>query len=238
LAPHERRLSNLLPIVRAQDAMLANHLQRWCAGGEYGELFDMPVDGLRTDTLCLWDISAHAGDIATRNPLASYLLHRLTMAFDGAPTLLVLDEGFDLLANPLFGARAPAWLDYATQRNVGVVLNTEHLAQSGNYAFTAGVAAKAASIFAMPDAEPVAEYAYGFGFSQEDMAALAYMKNELRHVLLKRGKQSTLMKMDLSNLGQHLTTLSGRAVLVPQKSAADLLSELMGYGASAPGVPA
>jgi len=232
LPPGARRLSNLLPIVREQDAMLAGQLQRWCAGGEYGELFDMPMDTFQPGTLSIWNLSAYAGNVQTRVPLASYLLHRLTMALSGAPTILVMDEGFDLLDTPLFGARAPAWLDYLNQRNCSAMLMTDHVERSGTYQFTAAISQKAASIFAMPEPNPSAEYSYAFGFAEADLGALAYMSSAHRHVLLKRGDQSTMLKMDLSNLGQHLTTLSGRLALVPQKSAADLLSELMGYGAT------
>lgn len=226
----ERRLSALLPIVRAQDAMLAMQLQRWCAGGERGELFDMPRDHFQPDALCVWDIARYCDDTSTRIPLASYLLHRLTMALSGAPTLFVLDEAFRLLDNPLFGQRTPAWLDYLAQANCSAMLMTDDVSHSGSYAYAAPVAQRAASIFAMPEPQPGGEYVYGFGFTDADMAALAHMSSAHRHVLLKRGEQSTMLKMDLSNLGQHLPTLSGRVALTPQKSAVDLLSELMGYG--------
>lgn len=238
LPREQRRLSSLIPIIRAQDAMLAQQFQRWCAGGEFGELFDMPADTFSLSALSLFDISRYAGNIATRAPLAAYLLHRLTMALNGSPTLLILDEGFDLLANPLFGQRSAAWLDFITSRNAAIMLMSEHVEQSGNYAFTPAITARAASIFAMPDHNPAAEYSYGFGFSESDLGALAYMQPALRHVLLKRGNQSTLLKMDLSNLGNHLTTLNGRQANLPQKSAADTLSELMGYATAPTGEPA
>lgn len=231
LPREQRRLSALLPIVRQQDAMLAQQFQRFCAGGEFGELFDMPVDNFDPGTLTVWNIAAWSGAIATRAPLASYLLHRLTTALDGTPTVLVLDEGFDLLANPLFGLRSPAWMDYLSQKNTGLMLLCETIEASANYPFTLPIAQKTASIFAMPDPNPGAEYAYGFTFTEADLSTLGYMKSSERHVLLKRGEQSTLLKMDLGNLGAQLTTLSGRAAIVPQKSPADLLSELMGYGA-------
>lgn len=238
LLPREqRRLTTLLPIVRAQDAMLAQQFQRWCAGNEHGELFDMPTDTFALHAISLFDMSRYAGNIATRAPLAAYLLHRFTLALNNSPTLIVLDEGFDLLANPLFGQRSAAWLDYLTTRNAAAMLMSEHVEVSGNYPFTPAIASRAASIFAMPDHAPAAEYSYGFGFSESDLGALAYMQAGLRHVLLKRGDQSTLLKMDLTNLGQHLATLNGRAALAPQKSAADTLAELMGYGAAL-GVPA
>jgi hypothetical protein len=129
-------------------------------------------------------------------------------------------------------------MDYLSTRNAAAMIMSEHIEASGNYPFTAAIASRAASIFAMPDAAPAAEYSYGFGFTEADLGALTYMKPGLRHVLLKRGDQSTLLKMDLTNLGAHLTTLNGRSALMQQKSAADTLSELMGYGAAAPGVPA
>lgn len=238
LPREQRRMSTLVPIIRTQDAMLAQQFQRWCAGHELGELFDMPVDTFALSNLSLFDISRYAGNVETRAPLAAYLLHRLTMALNGSPTLLILDEGFDLLANPLFGQRSAAWMDFITTRNAAVMLMSEHVEQSGNYPFTPAVAARAASIFAMPDNTPAAEYSYGFGFSESDLGALAYMQPALRHVLLKRGNQSTLLKMDLSNLGTHLTTLNGRQSLVPQKTAADTLAELMGYATAPTGVPA
>lgn len=235
LPREQRRLSTLLPIVRGHDAMLAQQLQRWCAGAEFGELFDMPSDTFSLHAMSLFDISRYAGNTATRTPLAAYLLHRFTMALNGSPTLIVLDEGFDLLANPLFGQRSAAWLDYLSTRNAAAMLMSEHIESSGNYAFAPAIAARAASIFAMPDSNPSGEYSYGFGFSESDLGALAYMQAGLRHVLLKRGAQSTLLKMDLTNLGTHLTTLNGRTVAAaPQKTAADTLAELMGYGSGVP----
>lgn len=234
LPRQQRRLTTLLPIVRGHDAMLAQQLQRWCAGSEYGELFDMPADTFTLHGVSLFDISRYAGNGVTRAPLAAYLLHRFTLALNGSPTLLVLDEGFDLLANPLFGQRSGAWLDHLSTRNAAAMLMSEHVETSGNYAFTPAIAARAASIFAMPDHAAASEYSYSFGFSEADLGALAYMQSGLRHVLLKRGNQSNLLKMDLTNLGAHLTTLNGRVALMPQKTAADTLAELMGYGTGVP----
>lgn len=234
LPAEQRRLSALLPSLRAQDALLANQLQRFCAGGEYGALLDAPVDRFSTSVLSGWDLSPYVNDTAIAVPLASYLLHRLTIALDGQPALLVLDEGFAMLDSPLFAARSAGWLDYLSQRNAAAMLMTDDIAASANRTFTPALTAKAASILAMPDAHAGAEYAMGFGFTNEDLATLHYMQPGLRQVLLKRGEEATLLKMDLSSLGAQLTVLSGRApVVVPQKTPADLLSELMGYGAPA-----
>jgi type IV secretion system protein VirB4 len=230
LPPSQRRLSALIPIVREQDAMLANTLQRWVAGGAYGELFDMPGDQFSAATLTAWNLAPWAKSDETMIPLMSYLLHRATSALDGTPTLIVCDEGFHALKTPLFGPRAVGWLDFLTQNNAAALLMTSDVAGSSMYNFSASIAAKAASIFAMPQAEPDVAYAT-FGFTEDDFGALNYMKSAEHHILLKRGNESTLVKLNLSNLNaSSRATLSGRAE-DPQKSPAETLAELMGVRA-------
>lgn len=226
----QRRLSALLPIVRAHDAMLAATLSRWVAGGEFGELFDMADDQFRPEKLISWNLAPWFNNDATRGPLASYLLHRLTMELKkDEPTLFVLDEAFDLLNTPLFGPRAAAWCDFLSANNAAAMLMTDRVEYSASMSFTASVASRAASIFAMPERAPGAEYIMGFGLSETDIAAIAHMDPLKRHVLLKRGDSSSMLRMDLSSIGPSLPVLSGRATPAPtSQSPADLLAALMG----------
>ena len=43
-------------------------------------------------------------------PVLTYLFHRLEARFDGRPTLLILDEAWTFLDDPLFAARIREWL--------------------------------------------------------------------------------------------------------------------------------
>jgi type IV secretion system protein VirB4 len=230
LPPAQRRLSALIPLMREQDAALAAAFSRWTAGGEHGELFDMPVDQFAAGALSGWNLKPWADKPELLLPLVGYLLHRLTLALDGKPTLLVLDEGFSLLRSPLFGPRAGAWFDYLTGQNAAALINVSDVAAAAALPFAPALAARAASIFALPTAEPGAEYAMGFGFNEGDYATLAYMKPARREVLLKRGGEATVLKMGLDTLDVSMRlALSGRT-LPPEKSPAESLSELMGYG--------
>ena len=222
-----RRLSALLPIVREADGVLANSLQRFCAGGPYGELFDMPEDTFKTDRLISWDISRWMGDPATRMPLAGYLLHRLTGALDGKPTLLVLDEGFQLLNTPLFAPRASGWCDFLTQNNAVAILTTDAVADSGGSVFASAISVRASTVFAMPDSQVDSEYMTGFGLTAEEVATLNYISPKQRQVFMKRGKEGVVLKVDLAGLSPAtLATLSGRPAK-PTLSPADELAALM-----------
>jgi type IV secretion system protein VirB4 len=48
--------------------------------------------------------------------------------FDGRPTLLILDEAWVFLDNPVFAARIREWLKVLRRRNVSVVFATQSLA--------------------------------------------------------------------------------------------------------------
>ena len=222
-----RRLSALLPIVREADGVLANSLQRFCAGGQYGELFDMPEDQFKPAPLISWDISRWMNDPNASIPLAGYLLHRLTGALDGKPTLIVLDEGFRLLNTPLFAPRAANWLDYLTQNNAAAILTTDAIVDSGSTMFSAAVSARAATIFAMPDSHVESEYMTGFGLTDTEVSSLNYIDARQRQVFMKRGTEGLVLKMNLAGLNATtLATLSGRPA-TPAPTAADTLAALM-----------
>src|SRR3546814_7138459 len=61
-------------------------------------------------------------------PVLTYLFHRLEQRFDGAPTLLVLDEAWTFLDDPVFAGRIREWLKTLRKKNVSVVFATQSLA--------------------------------------------------------------------------------------------------------------
>lgn len=200
LPREQRRMSAIIAIFREADALMANSLQRYAAGGQYGELFDMPEDNFTAGKLRAWDISQWMADPATRVPLTGYLLHRLTGMLNGAPTLIVMEDGFRILDTPLFSARVGGWCDYLTKNNAASLITTADIEQSADYAYCSIIANKAATIFAMPDSSPSTAYSTGFGFSAADLSALSYMNNARRHVLQKRGDEAVVVNATLSGL--------------------------------------
>src|SRR3546814_6721608 len=61
-------------------------------------------------------------------PVLTFLFHRLEERFNGRPTLLILDEAWVFLDNPLFAARIREWLKVLRKKNVSVVFATQSLA--------------------------------------------------------------------------------------------------------------
>src|SRR3546814_5130952 len=57
-----------------------------------------------------------------------YLFARFDERFDGAPTLLILDEAWLFLDDPVFAARIRQWLKTLRKKNVSVNFSTQSLA--------------------------------------------------------------------------------------------------------------
>lgn len=227
----ERRLSRLLPALRNADPALAVAIGRYCEGGEFSGLFDAAHDTLTLEPLCGFDLAPFMSNDAIRSPLTSYLLHRMTSALDGTPTQLVMGDGFRLLDTPLFTTRAASWCDYVATQGAALLFGIEDIVDNSEYHFAAAVSARAANIFVMPDPHAGGEYAIGYGLSDADIATIGYIDRRHHQVLLNRGEESTVLKLNLDSLGPELLPIltARRAPPAPQRSAAELLAELMGY---------
>ncbi len=65
-------------------------------------------------------------------PVFSYLLHRLIMALDGSPTVIVLHEAWDLLENAFFAPRLESLMEMLKQNNAMLLFTTGNpLAHTG-----------------------------------------------------------------------------------------------------------
>ncbi len=126
----ERTLTGLALML--QDDHLRSAIHPYTLEGPHGRLLDSDNDDLRlTSNVCFeMEDLMHAGKAAA--PVISYLFHRLESRFDGRPTLLILDEAWLFLDDPMFAARIREWLKTLRKKNVAVVFATQSLADIDN----------------------------------------------------------------------------------------------------------
>ena len=121
----ERTLTGLSVLL--QSNRLRQALQPYTLQGPYGRLLDADHDRLgHADVLCFEMEELMHGKSAVL-PILTYLFHRLEARFDGAPTLLILDEAWVFLDDPLFAGRIREWLKVLRKRNVSVIFATQSL---------------------------------------------------------------------------------------------------------------
>ncbi|HCJ17681.1 MAG TPA: conjugal transfer protein TrbE [Hyphomonas sp.] len=122
----ERTLTGLSLML--QDETLKAALHPFTLEGPHGRLLDADHETLNlADTVCfeMEELMHAKGAVA---PVITYLFHRLEERFDGRPTLLILDEAWLFLDDPMFAARIREWLKTLRKKNVSVVFATQSLA--------------------------------------------------------------------------------------------------------------
>src|SRR5947209_2126728 len=117
--------------LKVQDQELRDALLPYTTAGSVGAtLLDAPADNLGDASLLTFEMARlmeHGSRFVV--PTLLYLFRRLRQRFTtGAPTLLVLDEGWTFLDHEKFAQRIRLWLKELRKYNVSVLFATQSLA--------------------------------------------------------------------------------------------------------------
>jgi type IV secretion system protein TrbE len=127
----QRTLSTILGVV--QDAEVRQSLRSYTLDGPHGRLLDASHDTLASndeDHVARWQAFEMEHLMHSRSallPVLTYLFRRLEKRFDGAPTLMILDEAWLYLTESLFAAKIREWLKVLRKKNVAVIFATQSL---------------------------------------------------------------------------------------------------------------
>jgi type IV secretion system protein VirB4 len=106
-----------------------------------------------------------------------YLFARFDERFDGAPTLLILDEAWLFLDDPSFAARIRQWLKTLRKKNVSVIFATQSLADIKDSSIAPAIIESCASRIFLPNpqaTEPQIRTIYeGFGLNSRQIEIVA-----------------------------------------------------------------
>jgi type IV secretion system protein VirB4 len=197
---------------------LTARIAPWCGAGENAWLFDNEHDALDlTESILGFDITELLDDPATRTPALMYLFHRIEQRLDGQPTLILIDEGWKALDDPVFAARIRDWMKTLRKRNAIVGFGTQSASDALASSVSAAIIEQAATQIFMPNARAsAADYCDGFGLSEQELAIVQSLPQHTRCFLIKHGDHSVVARLDLSSAPDLLLVLSGREASVRQ----------------------
>jgi len=168
--------------------------------GAYGRLLDAAEDRFcGTDIEC-FETEALLHEASAVLPVLTYLFHRLEARFDGSPTLLILDEAWVYLDNPMFAARIREWLKVLRKKNVSVVFATQSLSDVARSAIAPAIIESCPQRIFLPNeraVEPHSRTTYeGFGLNERqiELIAGAFPK---RHYYLQSSRGNRLFELGL-----------------------------------------
>jgi type IV secretion system protein TrbE len=182
-APIEQRTLTGLSVL-LQSNKLRQALQPYTLNGPHGRLLDAERDRLGIADVQGFEMESLMQTKSAVLPVLLYLFHRLEERFDGAPTLLVLDEAWVFLDDPLFSSRVREWLKTLRKKNVSVIFATQSLADIQRSPIAPALIESCPSRIFLPSpqaTEPQLKVIYeGFGLNdrQIDLIARAQPKRE------------------------------------------------------------
>lgn len=130
-SPREQRTITGLTLL-LQDRKLRQALEPATINGAFGRLFDATADNLDYGRWQVFEMEKLMHTPAAVPPTLAYLFHRLEQRFTGVSTLLVLDECWLFLDNPVFATKIREWLKVLRKANVAVVFATQSLQDIAN----------------------------------------------------------------------------------------------------------
>ncbi|MDB5394667.1 MAG: conjugal transfer protein TrbE [Rhodospirillales bacterium] len=195
---HQRTLtglSMLLPSTKLKAALAPYTLE-----GPFGHLLDAAEDRLHFGDIECFETEALMRDFpGAVPPVLTYLFHRLDARFDGSPTLLILDEAWVFLDDPLFSARIREWLKTLRKKNVAVIFATQSLADITDSTIAPAIIESCPQRIFLPNdraVEPESRRAYErFGLNERQIQLIAsaipkrdyYLQSRLGNRLFELG---------------------------------------------------
>ena len=182
-APVNQRTMTGLSVLLQSNA-LRQALQPYVLGGAHGKLLDADSDRLGTADVQGFEMEELMHSKAAMLAVLGYLFARFEERFDGAPTLLILDEAWLFLDDPVFASRIRQWLKTLRKKNVSVIFATQSLADIKDSAIAPAIIESCASRIFLPNpqaTDPQIRVIYeGFGLNsrQIDIVAQAQPKRD------------------------------------------------------------
>lgn len=184
----ERTLTGLSVLL--QSNALKSALLNYTLEGPFGRLLDAAEDHLALADVQCFETESLMHEESVVLPTLTYLFHRLEARFAGRPTLLVLDEAWVYLDNPLFAARIREWLKVLRKKNVSVIFATQSLADIANSSIAPAIIESCPQRLFLPNdraIEPQSRDAYErFGLNERQIELIARAVPKRQYYLQSR----------------------------------------------------
>ena len=175
-APVEQRTMTGLSVLLQSNA-LRQALAPYALGGAHGKLLDADHDRLGSAEVQAFEMEELMHSKAAVLAVLGYLFARFDERFDGAPSLLILDESWLFLDDPVFAARIRQWLKTLRKKNVSVIFATQSLADIKDSSIAPAIIESCASRIFLPNpqaTEPQIRTIYeGFGLNSRQIEIVA-----------------------------------------------------------------
>ena len=210
VAPERRRLRHIADALDPGSDLFRG-MRKWVGDGEYAWVFDSPAKSFGFDGtpgFYGFEISPFLADEELRMPVLHCLFDRIDALLGKAPTLLVIDEFWRVLADPLFAGYVRDRLATLRKRNAAVLLATQSLSDVIDSEISRTVVEQCPTKFFFGNRTARDEdYIQGFGLDARAVEIVRSLPG--RSFLVQQGPQGCVCRLDLEGLEDVVRLFSG-----------------------------
>ncbi len=214
LQEEERTMANLAPFFGLETpGSLASRLKIWYGNGAKARIFDNPKDLLdfNKSRSFGFEMAEILKDKVILSPVLLYIFQRITASLDGTPTMIVLDEAWALIDNPVFGPKIKDWLKVLRKLNAFVVFATQSVEDAAKSAISDTLVQQTATQIYLPNLKATIVYRDVFMLTERELALVKNTDPSSRYFLIKQDSSGVIARIDLSGMTDVVNILSGRA---------------------------
>jgi len=217
LPQEQRRLRNIAPFMGlGGPGTLAGRLSMWHTIGSHAKLFDNEEDRIDFMSARVFGIemSHILQDKVSIGPVLLYLFHRIQASLDGSPTMIVLDEAWALIDNPVFAPKIKDWLKVLRKLNTFVVFATQSVEDAAKSQISDTLVQQTATQIFLPNLKATTVYRDVFMLSEREFNLVKTTDPGTRFFLVKQDNDGVIARIDLGGMEEVIRVLSARAETV------------------------
>ena len=217
LDKRDRKLSNIAPFLgMAIPGSLASRIAMWHGKGSHSRIFDNDVDSIDLDISRVFgfEMAELLKDQLSLSPVLLYIFHRINISLDGSRTMIVLDEAWALIDNPVFAPKIKDWLKVLRKLNTFVIFATQSVEDASKSQISDTLIQQTATQIFLPNLKATDIYKTAFMLSQREYVLIKTTDPASRYFLVKQGVNAVIAKVNLSGMNNIINVLSGRAETV------------------------
>jgi type IV secretion system protein VirB4 len=209
----DRKLSNVIPFlgIGGPDSLLGK-MSIWYGDGSHSRLFDNESDLTNFEAGKIFGIemSHILDDNKSLAPTLIYLFHLINNSLDGSPTMIVLDEAWALIDNPVFAPKIKNWLKVLRKFNAFVIFATQSVEDAAKSSISDTLVQQTSSQIFLPNLKATSVYQEVFMLSEREFSLVKSTDPSSRFFLLKQDNNGVIARINLAGMTDFINILSGR----------------------------
>lgn len=217
LEQKDRKLCNIVAFLGMDGpGTLASRISMWHSRGPYARIFDNDIDSIDLTKARIFgfEMAPLLKDPVSLAPVLLYIFHRINLSLTGYPSMIVLDEAWALIDNPIFGPKIKDWLKVLRKLNTFVIFATQSVEDAAKSKISDTLIQQTATQIFLPNLKATTVYRTAFMLTEREFNLILKTDPGSRYFLIKQGTGAVVAKVDLSGMTDIINVLSGRSSVI------------------------